>query len=155
MIAAIWMFLRSASGLKFGLALLVLGLVTTNCVQVARVKNLKADLATAKALLYVPKSNPKVSWQTTAERAQADLWTCRGNVRTLSDGLDRQNGALRALEADGLRNAGELAKALQAAKKQASAAQSAADRILSFRSDAGDQCAKLLEVDAVVKGATQ
>lgn len=137
------------------LSILIVGLLATSCVQTARVKSLKTDLADAKALLYVPDSKPRETWQATAVRARKDLETCRGSNETLSGALDRQNAALEAQKADGLRRATELARALQAAKKQASAAQSAADRILAFRSDTSDQCAKLLEVDALVKGATQ
>lgn len=151
----ILLFLKSAAGRNAIVAVLITGLLATSCVQTARVKSLKADLKDAKALLYVPDSKPRVTWQATAERAAQDLGTCRGSNETLSGALDRQNAALEAQKADGLRRATELARALQAAKKQASAAQSAADRILAFRSDTSDQCAKLLEVDALVKGATQ
>ena len=91
---AILGFLLSRNG---ALSILIVGLLATSCVQTARVKSLKSDLVDAKALLYVPDSKPRETWQAATVRTRNDLEACRGSNETLSGALDRQNAALELM----------------------------------------------------------
>lgn len=119
-------------------------------IQTHRVDRLKDDVREAKAALLVPGT--KVTWKTQAERAGRDFSQCALELQGAAHQLGVQNAAVEALKADGDRRARELASALQAARNQALAAQSAADRIASARLESEDTCKRLLEIEAVITG---
>lgn len=117
-------------------------------VQTVRVDRLKDDVREAKAALLVPGT--KVTWKTQAERAGRDLAQCSLELQGAGHAIQVQNAAVETMRAEGDRRAREVAEALQAAKKAASAATSAADRIGSAKLSSDDTCRRLLEIEAVI-----
>lgn len=143
-------FFLSPLGRSTVITAVFIALMGSCSVQSARLKSAKADLATAKALLYVPdlKGKPtRVTWQQKAELAETNLSTCRTNGETLSGALERQSASLTALKAEGDRRARDNAKALEAGRKQGAAALSEAERILGLHTKGADTCQRLLDAE--------
>jgi len=83
--------------------------------------------------------------------AEANLAVCKASAAALDAARSAQNAALRAEKEAGDQRAAELAKALQAARKAASAADVRADRLEAFRPKSAGVCEALLEVDQQVR----
>ncbi len=153
------LFLKSPIGRGLGISLIFLGVLGACTVQTERLKRTKADLATAKALLYVPDIRTgkptRVTWQAAAALAEASLNTCRASVSNLETAVARQNASLEAAKAEGDRKARDLAKALQAAQKQGMAAQANAERILGIDARGGDTCQRLLDAERQITESTR
>lgn len=138
--------------------LLAFGVLAHDRIQTARLKHTRADLVTAKALLYVPGFDgkpTKVTWQQKAELAEGNLTVCRLNVQELNGSVERQNLAVEAFKAESDLRARQVADAVRTAQKDAMAAQSAAERILGTRMTDDDQCERLKEAERAISGATR
>lgn len=75
-----------------------------------------------------------------SQRLARALNTCQGNVSWLDAAITRQNAAVEAWRAEGVRRSAEAAKALAAARSATAAANQRAGAIMSAKAGA-DQCA--------------
>jgi hypothetical protein len=81
-----------------------------------------------------------------AATAKFDLGTCQANGETLTNRLKDQNAKLADLEAAGKALEADAARRLAEARKQTSAAQREAQKLLRPLT-APDQCSRVLEAD--------
>lgn len=147
-------FLASPMARIVGVASLIVVLLASCKVQTERLHNAKADLKEARAALYVPDAAgkpTKVTWKARAGALQRDFTTCKENTDTLRAGLDVQNNAVEALQAEGVRKAAAVAQARQAAAQAVRRAESAASELARFNPAGADECARLLSVNEALK----
>lgn len=83
--------------------------------------------------------------------AQANLSTCRSNGAALEASLKGQNDALDAFRREGEARGAEVARARQAAAKEAERADRAAATLAKLKPAGVDLCARMLAVDEAVK----